>query len=175
MAEFIETKPYSFEEVVSQPVWADATVEEYNSIMKNNVWELVSRLKNKLVVGSKWIYKVKHAVDGSIKEYKMGWNINQMDVKFSFLNGVVEEEFYIEKLEGFETYDRETHVCRLKRAFYGLKHASQAWYTWIDTYLSGLGFTKIEVDVNLNHIVVDGKLLSLVLYVDDLILTRDEQ
>jgi len=37
-----------------------------------------------------------------------------MDVKITFLNSVVEEETYINKLEGFETYDQESHVCRLK-------------------------------------------------------------
>lgn len=36
-----------------------------------------------------------------------------MDVKLSFLNNVVEEENYIEYIEGFETYDWESHVCIL--------------------------------------------------------------
>lgn len=43
---------------------------EYESIMKNSVWEVVLRLENKSMVGSRWIYKVKHAYDGSIKKYK---------------------------------------------------------------------------------------------------------
>ena len=37
-----------------------------------------------------------------------------------------------------------------------------------------MGFTKSEADVNLYQIVVDCKLLIIVLYVDDLILTGDE-
>ena len=44
-----------------------------------------------------------------------------MDVKTAFLNAVVEEEVYVEKPLGFETHDRESHVCRLKKALYGLK------------------------------------------------------
>eukprot|EP00253_Pinus_taeda_P033740 PITA_33740 len=44
-----------------------------------------------------------------------------MDVKTSFLNGEIEEEVYIEQPKGFETFDRESHVCQLKRALYGLK------------------------------------------------------
>ena len=47
--------------------------------------------------------------------------IHQMDVKTYFLNEVIEEEVYIEKLEGFETFDRYSHVCRLKRVLYGMK------------------------------------------------------
>ena len=44
-----------------------------------------------------------------------------MDVKTDFLNGVVEEGFYVEHPLGFETHDSETHVCKLKKSFYGLK------------------------------------------------------
>lgn len=39
----------------------------------------------------------------------------------------------------------------------------------------GLGFTKSEVDENLYHILVEGKLLIIVLYVDDFILISDEK
>ena len=39
-----------------------------------------------------------------------------MDVKTTFLNGVVEEEVYMEKPLGFETHDKETHVCKLKKS-----------------------------------------------------------
>ena len=49
-----------------------------------------------------------------------------MDVKMTSLNGVIEEEVYIEQPEGFETHDQKTHVCRLKRALYGLKQAPRA-------------------------------------------------
>ena len=51
----------------------------------------------------------------------MGWHIHEMDVKIALLNGIIEEEVYIEQLEGFEIFNSESHVCRLKRAMYGLK------------------------------------------------------
>ena len=66
-------------------------------------------------------------------------------------------------------------MCRLKRALYGLKQAPRAWYTQIDSYFAGLGFTKSEADANLYQIVMEGKILIIFLYVDDLILTGDEQ
>ena len=40
------------------------------------------------------------------------------DIKTTLLNGVVEEEVYIEKPLGFETHDKHTHVCKLKTALY---------------------------------------------------------
>ena len=105
----------------------------------------------------------------------MGWCIHQMDVKNTFLNGFIEEEVYIEQPEGFKIFDSESHVCQFKRAMYGLKQAPHAWYTWIDSYFTELGFTKCEADENSYQIVLDGKLLIIVCYVDDLILTGDEQ
>jgi hypothetical protein len=97
-----------------------------------------------------------------------------MDVKITFLNGIIEKEVYIEKPKGFETFDRDSHVCRLKRELYGLKQAPCASYTQIDNYFTGLDFTKSEVDANLYQNLVEGKLLIIFLYVDDLILTSDE-
>jgi len=97
-----------------------------------------------------------------------------MDVNKAFLNGMIEEEVYIKQPEGFETFDHESHVCQLKRVLYGLKQAAHAWYTRIDSCFARLGFTKSEEDVNLYNILVEGKLLIIVLYVDDLILTGDD-
>ena len=102
--------------------------------MKNDVWDIVPKPEGKSVVYSKWIFKIKHAADGSIEKYKarfvargfsqkdgidyeetfalvarytsfktfmalssmMKCNLHQIDVKTSVLNGVIEEEVYIE-------------------------------------------------------------------------------
>lgn len=88
MTELIETKHCSFEEVVSQPVCVEVMVEEYDSIMKNNIWEVVLRLEKNLIVGSRWIYKVMYETVGSIEKYTTRF----VDKGFSRVEGVKYEE-----------------------------------------------------------------------------------
>lgn len=75
-----------------------------------------------------------------------------MDVKTTFLNGVVVEEIYIKQREGFEVHGRDSHVCILKRGLYGLKHTPRVWYARIDNYLQVMGFTKSKTYPNLYYI-----------------------
>jgi hypothetical protein len=67
------------------------------------------------------------------------------------------------------------HVCRLKKALYGLNKEPRAWYRKINSFFMSLGFTKTKADSNLYYKVVDGGPVILLLYVDDLFLTRDEK
>ena len=45
-------------------------VEEYDSIIRNSVWDVVPRPHGKSVVSSRWLYKVKQAADGSVEKHK---------------------------------------------------------------------------------------------------------
>ena len=68
-------------------------MEEYSSIMKNNVWEVVLRPKGKSVVTSRWLYKIKHvahATDGSIEKFKARF----VAIGFSQVEGVDYEETF---------------------------------------------------------------------------------
>ena len=161
--------------------------------MKNDVQDVVPRPEGKSVVTSKWIYKIKHVADSSIKKYKarfvargfsqkegidyeetfapvsrytsiksvlalvamMKRKIHQMDVKTTFLNGVVEEEVYMEQSLGFRTHDKKTHGCKLKKELYGLKHAPRTQYNMMYRFLMRLGFTKSKEDSNLYFKVED--------------------
>jgi hypothetical protein len=173
----------------------------------------VPRPKEKYVVTSKWLSKIKHVADGSIGKFKarfvargfsqkegiyyeetfapvarytsiratmaitakMGLKLHQMDINTVFLNGVIEEEVYVEQPQGFETHDSQTHVCRLKKVVYGLKQAPRTWYGRIDNFLMSLGFIKSKADSNLYYKIENDDQLILLLYVDDMFLTRNEK
>jgi hypothetical protein len=70
LCDIMDEIPSSYEEAAENEVGKDAMAEEYQSIMHNDVWDVVPIPKEKYLVSSKWIYKTKHAVDGSIKKYK---------------------------------------------------------------------------------------------------------
>jgi hypothetical protein len=70
MSHIIDIKPSCHEEATSQQVWQDAMTKEYQSILKNDAWDIVPRPEGKSIVTSKWIYKIKHAADGSVEKYK---------------------------------------------------------------------------------------------------------
>ena len=76
---------------------------------------------------------------------------------------------------GFETHDRQTNVCKLKKAMYGLKQAPRKWHNMVDKFLKRLGFTKSKEDSNLYFKVEDGRPMILMLYVNDLFLIGDEE
>jgi hypothetical protein len=66
----MDVEPSSYEEDTKNRVWKDSMGEGYHSIVNNDVWDVVPELKEKSIVSSKWIYKTKHVVDGSIEKYK---------------------------------------------------------------------------------------------------------
>jgi len=92
-----------------------------------------------------------------------------MDVKSAFLNGDLNEEVYMEQLEGFELSDNPNLVCKLKKDLYGLKQAPRAWYHRLDTYLKDKGFKRGTIDNNLYIKTEDNDFLIVLVYVDDII------
>ena len=70
MTKLLNEEPTTFEEATQKEQWKEAMTKEHQSIIKNDVWEIVPRPKEKSTVTSKWVYKVKHATDGSMEKYK---------------------------------------------------------------------------------------------------------
>jgi len=65
-----EVEPTCFEQAVGNPQWNNAMNEEMAALDVNATWELVALPKGKKTIGCKWVYKVKHNVDGFVNKYK---------------------------------------------------------------------------------------------------------
>ncbi|KAG8486725.1 hypothetical protein CXB51_020277 [Gossypium anomalum] len=106
----------------------------------------------------------------------MHWNVYKLDVKSAFLNGILEEEIYVEQPQGFQVPGKEDMVCKLKKALYGLKQAPRAWYARIDTYLLSLDFQRSASEPILYIKKNNTETQHVVsLYVDDLLITRGDE
>ena len=47
LCDFIDKEPSEYEEAAERKEWKDAMIEEYQSIMKNDVWDVVPRPEGK--------------------------------------------------------------------------------------------------------------------------------
>ena len=92
------------------------------------------------------------------------FKVYQMDVNSSFLNGELEEEFYIEFLDGLPLTKEKVMVCRLKKDLYGLKKAPRTQYERLDKYLTKIGFTKGVVGGNFYLRKVDNGLSIIAIF-----------
>ena len=97
--------------------------------------------------------------------------VEQMDVKTAFLHGDLEEEIYMEQLEGFKERGKENYVCKLKKSLYGLKQAPRQWYKKFESVMGEQGYKKTTSD----HCVFVQKFsnddfIILLLYVDDMLI-----
>ena len=61
-------------------------------------------------------------------------------MKTSFLYGELEEEIYMDQLEGFIVPDKENYVCKMKKSLYGLKQSPRQWYKRFDSFMLLHGF-----------------------------------
>ena len=92
-----------------------------------------------------------------------------MNVKSIFLNGIINEEVYIEEPPSFESYEFSNHVYKLNKALYGLKQASRAWYERLSKFLMDNEFKRGKADTTLFLKKKDENLLIVQIYIDDII------
>ncbi|KAL6327752.1 hypothetical protein AAG906_024722 [Vitis piasezkii] len=110
--EEVEVEPRRSKRAVNSTeglMWKEAIKSEIDSILQNHTWELVDLPPGCKPLSSKWIFKRKMKVDGSIDKYKARLVIKG----YSFLNGDLDEEIYMEQPEGFQLRTRkEMCLCQ---------------------------------------------------------------
>jgi hypothetical protein len=204
--------PTNIHDALTDLKWTQAMKEEMEALLKNGTWTLVPLPKGKKTVGCRWVFSIKHKVDGSIDRYKamlvakgytqtygvdyqetfspiaklntvrvllslaanLDWQLHQFDVKNAFLHGDLEEKVYMDVPPGYTVNDDTTVVCKLQRALYGLKQSPIAWFGRFSVAMKKYGYKPSNSDhtLFLKHRL--GKATTLIIYVDDMIITGDD-
>jgi hypothetical protein len=159
---------------------------KWNYKLRKGVHDKVERYKARLVAKG---YSQKEGIDfheifspvGKIISIRsmlalvslLDLELEQLDVKASFLHGDLDEDIYMEQHEGFVQNRNKKFVCSLKKSLYGLRQSPRQWYMKFDSFMMSQNYTRNEYD----HCVYFKKLnngifIILVLYVDDMLLER---
>ena len=103
------------------------------------------------------------------------WALRQLDVKNAFLHGDLQETVYMKQPPGFIDPTKPDHVCLLHKSLYGLKQASRAWFHRLSTALIQLGFSGSKTDPSLFILNSGNTMVYVLVYVDDIIITGNNQ
>ena len=148
-----QIEPKCVDEAMKDDSWIIAMQDELNQFERNEVWKLVPRPNDHLVIGTKWVFRNKQDEYGIVVINKArlvakGFNQEEgIDYEETFapvarleairmllayassnnfklfLNGFIFEEVYVEQPPGLENNILPNHVFKLTKALYSLKQA----------------------------------------------------
>ena len=95
--------------------------------------------------------------------------VHQLDIKTAFLNGVLQEEVYIEQPTGYHEGGPDIG-CHLHRALYGLRQAPRAWHIRLTEELATMGFQPSSADPGLHFLDAESGRIWMLVYVDDILI-----
>ncbi|GJZ49158.1 retrotransposon protein, putative, ty1-copia subclass [Tanacetum coccineum] len=161
--------------------WKAAMKEEMDSLRKNKTWELVDHPAGQKLVSCKWLFKIRKGlkVFKSLVQHTSirvilaltackHYELEQLDVKTTFLHGNLEEVIYMRQPSGYEQGNK---VCLLKKSLYGLKQLPRQWYKRFDEYMLKNGFKGSSYDSCVYYrSYAPGEYIYLLLYVDDMLI-----
>ncbi|KAK4404457.1 Retrovirus-related Pol polyprotein from transposon RE1 [Sesamum angolense] len=118
-------------------------------------------------------YKARLVARGFSQNY--GLDYKEMFSPNAFLYGELDPEVFMEQPKGYMSKEYPHHVCRLKKAIYGLKQTPRAWYGKVAQYFMFCGFKVSNADSSLFINIESDMNLLVLLYVDDMIITGNDE
>ena len=94
--------------------------------------------------------------------------LEQMDVKTSFVRGELEEKIYMKQPEGYIQEGKKNKVYLLKNPFYGFKQSLRQWYKRFDSFMIKAKLNRCEY--NSVYFKQSSDPTYLLLYVDDMLI-----
>ncbi|XP_071740533.1 uncharacterized protein [Rutidosis leptorrhynchoides] len=191
---YSEEIPTSVEQALKSPKWRKAMENEMEALTTNNTWEKCILPESKKPVGTGLVakgYTQTYGVDYSENFSSVAkidtirvlfsvaankdWPLHQFDVKNAFLHGDLKEEVYMEGPPGFTSDFREREVCLLKKSLYSLKQSPRAWFGRFTIAMENYGFKQSNSDHTLFLKQRNNLITCLIIYVDDMIITGNDQ
>ncbi|GJV32038.1 zinc finger, CCHC-type containing protein [Tanacetum coccineum] len=180
----IEEDPRTLSEAMASrdvAFWKEAVQSEIDSIMHNDIWELIASWMQSIRIQKEGIdFFDTYAPVARISTIRLllalaaihDLVIHQMDVKTAFLNGDLDEEIYMKQPKGFVMPRHESKVCKLKKSLYGLKQ----WHQKFDDVVLSNGFSLNQVDKYVySKFDASGKGVIICFYVDDILIFGTDQ
>lgn len=98
-------------------------------------------------------------------------DVHQMDVSTAFLNALLKEIIFMRAPSGFTIPAGK--VLKLNRGLYGLKQSPREWNLLLHKFILSLGFTPLISSPCFYVLRTNGKLILLLIFVDDLLVASD--
>ena len=120
-------EPKNVKEASTDSEWIIAMEEELNQYEKQEVWNFVPKPAEVNVIGTKWVFRNKSDEQGIIVRNKarlvvLGYaQVEGLDYDETLAPVARLGEVYVKQPEEFVDADHPDHVCKLKKALYGLK------------------------------------------------------
>jgi len=98
------------------------------------------------------------------------WTIQQLDVNNAFLHGDLSKDVYMIVPPGVSV-SSSSKCCKLHKSLYALKQSSRKWYKKLSILLLSYGYQQAQVGYSLFVKIADFSFTTLIVYVDDIILS----
>ncbi|GKB90805.1 ribonuclease H-like domain-containing protein [Tanacetum coccineum] len=180
------TKPETYYEAIKNNNWVEVMNNEIEALNRINTWTLTTLPAGRKAIGCKWLIKIKYKSLGDIDRYnarlvakgygqREGIDFDEtFNVHNAFLNGDLYEDVYITLPLGFGS-NNGNQVCKLNKSLYGLKQASRQWNAKLTTALVEYGFKQSKFDYSSYIKQTDKVFIVLLVYVDDIVITGNNQ